>query len=71
MASELRRRGVPEWDAKGWMGHTSGGVTEVYAKYRPDYLGAATAVIEDYMSRVRVTCVLVLILLATQSSKKA
>ena len=33
VASELRRRGVPEWDVKGLMGHTGGGVTEGYAKF--------------------------------------
>lgn len=33
---ELRRRGVPEWDVKGLMGHTGGGVTEGYAKFDGD-----------------------------------
>jgi len=36
VASELRRRGVPEWDVKGLMGHTGGGVTEGYAKFDGD-----------------------------------
>ena len=72
MATEPRAAGVPEAEIQGMLGHRAyKGRAEVYAKYRPDYLGAGTAVIEDYMDRVRVTCVLVMILLATQPSKKA
>lgn len=33
VASELRRRGVPEWDVSGLMGHTSGSQTGDYAKF--------------------------------------
>ena len=71
--TELRARGVPEWEAAGFMGHrTMYRTTEVYAKYRPDYLAAAARAIDawwlEIASRavrpivpaepVRVSCVL-------------
>jgi len=60
MATELRAAGVPEAEIQGMLGHRAyGGRTEVYAKYRPDYLGQAVDVIEGYMGRVRASCVLV------------
>lgn len=60
MATELRAAGVPEAEIQGFLGHKAfGGKTEVYAKYRPDYLGEATAAIDAYMARVRASCVLV------------
>jgi integrase len=55
MATELRAANVPEAEIQGMLGHRAyGGKTEVYAKYRPDYLGEATAAIDKYMDRVRV-----------------
>jgi len=48
MATELRRRGVPEWECQGFMGHRSGGVTERYAKFQPGHLGAAVKAIDAY-----------------------
>jgi len=48
IATELRRRGVPEWECQGFMGHRSGGVTERYAKFQPDHLGAAVKAIDAY-----------------------
>ena len=72
MATELRAAGVPEAEIQGMLGHRAyGGRTEVYAKYRPDYLGQSIGVIDGYMSRVRATCVLGLLLLANQSSASA
>jgi len=60
MATELRAANVPEAEIQGFLGHRAfGGKTEVYAKYRPDYLGEATAAIDRYMGRVRASCVLV------------
>lgn len=60
MATELRAADVPEAEIQGMLGHRAfGGKTEVYAKYRPDYLGEATAAIDRYMARVRASCVLV------------
>lgn len=60
MATELRAAGVPEAEIKGFLGHNAyGGKTEVYAKYRPDYLGAAVPVIDGYMERLRCTGVAV------------
>lgn len=71
MATELRAAGVPEAEIQGFLGHRAyGGRTEVYAKYRPDYLGQAVEVIDGYMSRVRVTCVLGLLLIAGTSESK-
>jgi len=59
MATELRAANVPEAEIQGFLGHRAfGGKTEVYAKYRPDYLGQATAVIDGYMASLRVTSVL-------------
>jgi integrase len=59
MATELRAANVPEAEIQGFLGHRAfGGKTEVYAKYRPDYLGEATAAIDAYVARVRASCVL-------------
>ena len=42
MATELRARGVSEWEAMGMLGHKSQArTTERYAKFRPDYLSGA------------------------------
>ena len=72
MATELRAAGVAEAEIQGMLGHKAyGGRTEVYAKYRPDYLGAAVPVIDGYIARVRATCVLGLLLLANQTSANA
>lgn len=57
MATELRAKGVPEAEIQGFLGHRAfGGKTEVYAKYRPDFLGAAVGVIDAYAGRVLVAC---------------
>ncbi len=57
MATELRAAGVPEAEIQGFLGHRAyGGKTEVYAKYRPDYLGHAVQAIDAYM--LRLNCVL-------------
>lgn len=61
MATELRAKGVPEAEIQGFLGHRAyGGKTEIYAKYRPDYLGQAVGVIDGYVAEVRasvlVTC---------------
>jgi integrase len=59
MATELRAANVPEAEIQGFLGHRAfGGKTEVYAKYRPDYLGEATQAIDGYMTRLRASCVL-------------
>ena len=54
MARELRRRGVPPWDASGIMGHASEtyDTTEIYAEYDPNYLSRAVAAIDGFMSDV-------------------
>lgn len=50
VATELRRRGVPDWEASGLLGHRVGGVTEIYAKFSPDYLGRARVAIDEWMA---------------------
>lgn len=58
MATELRAANVPEAEIAGMLGHRAfGGKTEVYAKYRPDYLGEAARAVDAYMARVRASCV--------------
>lgn len=49
MGAELRRRNVPEREAKGIMGHIKEGVHERhYGFYRPDYQGEAAVAIDAY-----------------------
>ena len=46
-------RGVPEWECAGWLGHTTAyRTTEIYAKYRPDYLSQARAAIDAWMREI-------------------
>jgi len=53
LASELRRRGVPEWEAAGWLGHaTSYRTTEIYARFRPDYLMTARVCVDAWMKEI-------------------
>jgi len=60
MATELRAAGVSAEEIQGMLGHRAySGKTEVYAKYRPDYLGHASRAIDEYMRELRVSCVLV------------
>lgn len=59
MATEMRAKNVPEAEIDGFLGHKAyGGVTEVYAKYRPDFRSQAVAVIDGYMEGLRASCVL-------------
>ena len=49
MATELRARGVSEWESMGMLGHKSPArTTERYAKFRPDYLSEAVRAIDAY-----------------------
>ena len=58
MATELRAAGVPEAEVQGFLGHRAyAGSTEIYAKYRPDYLGKAAGVVNGYLLRLRSSCV--------------
>ncbi|ACB92989.1 hypothetical protein XfasM23_1581 [Xylella fastidiosa M23] len=58
MATELRSAGVAAQDIQGMLGHRAyGGTTDVYAKYRPDYMADAVRAIDAYMRRLRVSCV--------------
>jgi hypothetical protein len=59
MATHLRTENVPEAEIQGFLGHKAySGKTEVYARYRPDYLGQAVTAIDGYMSALRASCVL-------------
>ena len=56
MATELRARGVSEWEAMGMLGHKSPArTTERYAKFRPDYLSEAVRAIDGYFTDLRAT----------------
>lgn len=51
MATHLRESDVPEAEIQGFLGHRAySGKTEVYAKYRPDYLKRAAEAIDRYMA---------------------
>lgn len=52
VATELRARGVAEWEAKGFMGHRPGSSIENYAKYRPDYLSDARQAIDAWIDSI-------------------
>ncbi len=62
VATELRRRGVPEWECRGFMGHRSGGVTERYAKFQPDHLGAAVTAIDAYCAELHAIAAIPIVL---------
>ena len=49
VATELRRRGVPDWEASGMLGHRKGGTTEIYAKFDPAYLGKARKALDAWL----------------------
>ena len=53
MATELCKRGVAPWEVSGMLGHKSGGTTERYAKYDPDYLSKAARVIDGYFQELQ------------------
>ena len=53
LATELRARGVPEWECAGWLGHsTPYRTTEIYAQFRPDYLWQARAAIDAWVKEI-------------------
>ena len=55
MAVWLREQGVPEWECPGVIGHRLPGycTTEIYARYRPDYLGEAAKAIDAFVTAAR------------------
>jgi hypothetical protein len=55
ISTELRARGVPEWEVVGMLGHRRSGLrtSERYARYRPDYLSQAASAIDDYFSEMK------------------
>jgi len=72
MATELRRRGVPEWEVAGFLGHRMGkGTTERYAKFSPDYLSKAATAIDDYMNELQPLVKRELIMNVTPIGRKA
>jgi integrase len=53
LATELRARGMPEWECAGWLGHaTPYRTTEIYARYRPDYLSQARAAVDAWVKEI-------------------
>jgi integrase len=49
VATELRRRGVPDWEVSGQIGHKKAGTSEIYAKFDPTYLGKAAKALDEWM----------------------
>ena len=49
LAKEMRARGVPWEEVKGWLGHKIPGVTEVYAEFDPNYLNVGRRAIDGYI----------------------
>ena len=53
IACELRARGVDKSDVAGFMAHRwSNPTTEVYASWRPDYLGQASAAVDAVLNEI-------------------
>lgn len=52
MATELRKRGVSMDEIAGMMGHRTGGITEIYAHYAPDFRGDAARAIDAYFVKL-------------------
>ncbi len=65
MATELRRRAVSMEEISGMLGHKTGGVTEVYAKYAPDFMGQAVEAIDAYFADLQARCRRLLVLPST------
>jgi len=55
MATELHKRGVPQWEIDGIMGHAGGGqgASRWYVHYNPDHYGKAVAAIDAYMEELK------------------
>ncbi len=53
VATELRKRGVPEWEVKAFMGHAAMSTTDRYAKYDPSYLQWAVEAIDAYFEELK------------------
>lgn len=53
MATELRKRDVPEWEVQGMLGHRTAGTSERYAKFSPDYMGKASSAIDAYFHELQ------------------
>ncbi|WP_425483122.1 transposase [Chelativorans alearense] len=45
-------RGVPAWEVQGLLGHKAVGVTEVYAKFDPDYMATGSRAIDNYFAEL-------------------
>jgi integrase len=57
LATELRRRGVPEWETEAWLGHRLPGsaTTARYTHLRPDFLKTVGKAVNDYLGEVSAT----------------
>lgn len=45
-ATVMRSAGVPQWEVSGWLGHSSGSTTDIYAHFDPDYLQKGRAALD-------------------------
>jgi len=51
VATEMRRRGVSEYDVSGWLGHRGENkTTDRYAKFSPDFRSAPVQAVESYFA---------------------
>jgi len=53
VATELRKRGVPQWEVEAFLGHSSTSTTDGYAKYDPSYLLRAVEAIDVYFEELK------------------
>lgn len=53
VATELRKRGVPQWEVAAFLGHAAMSTTDAYAKYDPSYLQKAVNAIDDYFEELK------------------
>ena len=53
VATELRKRSVPEWEVAAFLGHAAMSTTDRYAKYDPTYLQRAVDAIDAYFEELK------------------
>ena len=52
MASKMRRASVPWPEIAGWLRHSIGNTTDVYAHWPPDYLASGARAIDAYWHEI-------------------
>lgn len=53
VATELRKRGVPQWEVAAFLGHSAMSTTDQYAKYDVTYLQRAVDAIDAYFEELK------------------